>query len=273
MRRTPLDHLRSPPRPVSTVRPTGDHGRGWSDRSFAVTILLLASGLVSGCTPPEPSSYTIEPPRSDCARAHDGDEVFLDVTADSGIDFEFIPGGDPEDPNAQQFGAGLATSDLDGDGRVDLILSNEGDPSSFGLNLGGMRFERGGSLVGAPGEAPAQGIVSADLDSDGDADILVLRDRGLGLFVNNGDASFSNQTAEAGFDVPARPLAVALADLNGDRWLDLYVCTFFSVDPLNLGGTRPPLHQRWSWRLGGAAAERGRRALRQRVFRGGVRRS
>ena len=70
------------------------------------------------------------------------------------------------------------------------------------------------SVSGSP-----HGLYSADLDNDGDLDIVTIgRDGGLTVVFNNGDGTFTvDTTYEAGFHATH----VAVADFNGDLLLDV----------------------------------------------------
>ncbi len=70
------------------------------------------------------------------------------------------------------------------------------------------------------------GAVFADIDGDGDLDLLVNSLRGgTRLSVNDGQGHFTEAT-EAGLRHPHGSTTLALADIDGDRWLDLYVATY-----------------------------------------------
>ena len=121
-------------------------------------------------------------------------------------------------------GSGVAAGDVDADGLCDLYFCNlEGNNRLF-RNIGGLRFEDITRRAGlqCPGQA-STGAVFADVDGDGDLDLLV---NGLGtgtrLFLNDGRGQFVEK-ADAGLlrDTGARSLA--LADIDGDGTVDLYV--------------------------------------------------
>src|SRR5678815_5858021 len=73
----------------------------------------------------------------------------------------------------------------------------------------------------------ATGAVLADLDGDGNLDLLVSSIRhGVHSFLNDGKGHFRETTAEAGLTSTTASMSMALADIDGNGDLDLYVCNY-----------------------------------------------
>src|SRR5437867_3416504 len=125
-------------------------------------------------------------------------------------------------------GGGVAIGDVDGDGRPDVYLtSNEGSNALY-KNVGDWRFEditarAGVALTGRR----STGAVLADVDGDGDLDLLVSTlGGGVALFTNDGHGVFTEHTAEAGLASRWGSMTMTLTDVDGDGHLDLYVANY-----------------------------------------------
>jgi len=84
-------------------------------------------------------------------------------------------------------------------------------------------------------------MVAADLDRDGDLDVVVVRKRPFSdpgaradlLLINEG-GTLVDRTVEMGFDAgPSDARDVICVDVDGDGWLDVVICTTFE-DPIRL---------------------------------------
>jgi len=125
-------------------------------------------------------------------------------------------------------GSGVALGDYDGDGRVDIYFCSLEGENKLYRNLGGMKFEdttqKAGVAMG--GGAVSRGAVFADIDGDGKLDLLVtVMGKGVVVFHNEGQGAFKNVTASAGTETPYGAVSMALADVDGNGTLDLYVAT------------------------------------------------
>ena len=124
-------------------------------------------------------------------------------------------------------GSGLAVGDLDGDGRPDIYLCALQGPNRLFLNRGDLRFEERAIGAAACPDQLSTGAVMADVDGDGDLDLLVNGiAAGTRLFLNDGKGNLS-EVAESGLSRSATPMSMALADIDGDGDLDLY-CAHYS---------------------------------------------
>src|SRR5436309_3416633 len=77
--------------------------------------------------------------------------------------------------------------------------------------------------------AAKAGAVLADIDGDGDLDLLVnSMGGGTRIFENDGKGHFKEVTAQAGVASKTAGMSMALGDVDGDGNLDLYVTNFRS---------------------------------------------
>jgi hypothetical protein len=153
---------------------------------------------------------------------NNGDGTFTDVTRAAG--FEVADGGR---------GLGLAIADLDGEGRLDIFIANDGGRNFFLRNLGELRFEELGESSGlaydGSGRATASmGVVAEDLDGDSLIDIFHTNfiNEGSTLHRNLGGGQFVDATLAANLDAASRSktgFGTVALDLDHDGRLDLIV--------------------------------------------------
>jgi enediyne biosynthesis protein E4 len=148
----------------------------------------------------------------------------------SGVRFTNVLSGDLSLTNAVAHnGAGVAIGDVDGDGWPDLYFCALQGPNRLYRNLGGMRFEEMPLGDAACANQLSTGAAFADVDGDGDLDLLV---NGIGggtrLFLNDGRGSWT-EMRESGLSRSASATSMALADIDGDGDLDLYVTHYIDV--------------------------------------------
>ena len=114
----------------------------------------------------------------------------------------------------------VAAGDVDGDGDLDFVSANYNSNSvSVGFNSGFAGLFAGTATTVSVGLQPTT-VQLADIDNDGDLDLLTSNRGGNSVSVrlNNGLGSFSGTASVA---VDGAPSDLALADLDGDGDLDL----------------------------------------------------
>lgn len=180
---------------------------------------------------------------------NDGNGVFEDVTADSGLNVAF-------------YGMGVAIGDYDNDGLPDVYCTAVGSNRLF-RNLGEGKFIDTTKQAGVVGGENEWGTSAAfaDIDNDGDLDLFVCNyvrwsrqidfevnytlvgvGRAYGpptnfqgtfpsLFRNDGDGKFTDISESAGIQIRssatkvpmAKSLGVSPVDLDEDGWIDFVV--------------------------------------------------
>ena len=135
-------------------------------------------------------------------------------------------------------GSGVAAGDVDGDGWCDLYFCGLDGPNVLYRNLGKWKFEDITAKAGVGwAEVDATGAALADVEGDGDLDLIVNSvGQGTRVFQNDGTARFT----------PLEPLlnprlggtSAALADIDGDGDLDLYVANYRTVTLRDQPNTR-----------------------------------
>jgi hypothetical protein len=132
-------------------------------------------------------------------------------------------------------GSGVATGDIDGDGWCDLFFCQLGGPCALYRNLGNWKFQdiTASAGVACPG-LDCMAAVLADVDGDGQLDLVVnTLGAGVHLFRNEGGGHFRETSAEAGVSSNDGGMSLALADLDGNGTLDLYVVNYQTTTMLD----------------------------------------
>ncbi|HGY92738.1 MAG TPA: CRTAC1 family protein [Planctomycetes bacterium] len=165
--------------------------------------------------------------------------TLVDVTAKTGIRFEHAPGR----RNAilvEDMGPGVALADFDGDGDLDLYVTNQ--PSSWltpdpnqGANRlfrndGDWKFTDVTEEAGVGDRGFGMGAVFFDADGDGDLDLYVTNIGKNRLFRNDGKGHFNDVTDEARVGCELFGAGVAVGDVDRDGDLDLYVTNYLKFE-------------------------------------------
>jgi hypothetical protein len=171
-------------------------------------------GTIDYCAP-----VNYNAPAMDVLYRNNGDGTFTDVTVQAGLDMYYGNG------------LGVVCGDYNGDGWIDIFVANDGMRNQLWVNRrDGSFMELGlqtGCALDEEGLAKAgMGAHAADIDDDGDLDLLVcnLRRESDSLFVNEG-THFTDGTTRAGLRVLTRSFTrfgMGWIDFDNDGYLDLY---------------------------------------------------
>ncbi len=197
---------------------------------------------------PWPSTVVI--PRSDRPQRPAepvGKLAFADDAEAAGLRFVCDNAESAQHQLPESFAGGLAVLDYDCDGWLDVYCVQGGpfvQPSSTGSTSptsGDRLFRNRGDghfddVTAASGierfpRGHGHGVAVGDIDGDGYPDLFVTRWRSYALYRNKSDGTFEDVTDQAGLG-GARdwPTSAAMADLDGDGDLDLYVCHYGAWD-------------------------------------------
>jgi hypothetical protein len=172
------------------------------------------------------------------AAASPGDDVFTDITAQAGITWKHFSGESTDRLLVEAMGGGVALTDIDGDGLLDIFLVTGGETprgrastpprNALYRNLGGGRFRdvtAGSGVERLP--FYGMGVAAADYDNDGHVDLFVTGFPSSALFHNNGDGTFTDVTSKAGVANQGRwGASAAWIDYDRDGRLDLFLCNY-----------------------------------------------
>lgn len=197
----------------------------------------------SGSGRPDYCSPSAYPPAGDRLFRNLGDGRFEDVTDAAGMG------------EASSHGLGVIAADLDGDGKRDIYVANDGSANFFWLNRGDMRFENdamlAGNAVNGDGAAEAgMGVDAADYDHSGAEDILIthLKRETNTLYRNDGQGWFTDVSAASGLGPPSLPytgFGTRFVDFDLDGRLDVFVANGAVTEEADLAaaGDPFPYHQ------------------------------
>jgi tetratricopeptide (TPR) repeat protein len=138
---------------------------------------------------------------------------------------------------------GVAVGDVDGDGRDDFyVCQPPGLPNRLFRNQGDGTFA---DVTEAAGVGILDNSVSAffaDVDNDGDQDLVLLTPTEPFLFVNDGKGRFAQKADAFRYTRPLQGslMSASLGDYDRDGYLDLYVCAYSPVVGIGEGRGGPP---------------------------------
>lgn len=119
---------------------------------------------------------------------------------------------------------GIGAADVDNDGFLDLLVENHDDGIALMLNNGDGTFSQSpaAGLPGVGSTTDGDYLSVADIDGDGNMDVLARKNGGRDIYYGDGDGTF---TVDANFDQPAsngNKGGVTPCDIDGDGLLDLF---------------------------------------------------
>ena len=194
-----------------------------------------------------PSLY---PPQGDRLLENRGDGTFRDVTVEVGL----------ADPGVEPGRAlGAVAEDLDGDGRRDLFVANDGMRNHLWLFQEDGTYREaalaaGLAVDGSGREEGSMGIAVGDPDGDGDPDLLLthLVTETNTLYLNAGPevgrGLFTDASGPSGLGSPSRRhtgFGTGFFDLDGDGRLELLTVNgaVQNIEALVTAGDPFPLHE------------------------------
>ncbi len=212
------------------LEPIATESAAWGDydNDGLVDVFVCGEYLAPGARP----SNTPGDPRNRCRLYHnEGNGRFKDVAAAAGVLDE-------------RCAKGSGWSDYDGDGRLDLFVSNMGQPCRLYHNEGAGRFKDVAPDLGVTGADMSFACWFWDYDNDGRPDLYVNDYRAgvaevlasaMGvkiegsshprLYRNLGPDGFREVSAELGLDRAMAPMGANFGDLDNDGFLDVYLGT------------------------------------------------
>ncbi|MDN3725457.1 FG-GAP-like repeat-containing protein [Aequorivita sp. SDUM287046] len=134
--------------------------------------------------------------------------------------------------------AGSSWADVDNDGDFDVFVANwNGQNNQLFLNENGNFVEQTNSAIAAE-IGSSFGSAFADVDNDGDLDLLVCNAYFAGqetnsLFINDGSGNFSKDTSSSLANHLGNTFGCAFGDFNNDGWLDVILANTLDENQSN----------------------------------------
>jgi hypothetical protein len=160
---------------------------------------------------------------------------FAEIAREAGIDFVHFSGMTEEKHFPTANGSGVAVFDYDNDGLLDIYFATatllplgtaEKGPNRLYKNLGGNHFKDVTIASGLGYRGFCHGIITGDIDNDGDQDVFLCNYGSNALYLNNGNGTFKDVSKQAGIDAPNWSSGGAMLDYDNDGYLDIYVSNY-----------------------------------------------
>ena len=147
---------------------------------------------------------------------------FVNATKEAGLERASTIGANGKLPDS--FGPGACFLDYDNDGRMDLLLADNGGAGGVTLfhNLGA-RFEDVTQKAGLDPKSHGIGCTVGDYDNDGFTDLVLTAGEHVSLFHNEKDGTFKDMSQSAGIRDGKFTLGATFIDYDHDGDLDLYI--------------------------------------------------
>ncbi len=140
--------------------------------------------------------------------------------------------------------SGAAVIDIDGDGKMEVFVGGGRGQKDMLLSYqNGKLVDIGSAQNFSVSGYATYGAASSDIDGDGDVDLIVARDDGVTVYIN--DAGLL--TARPRIIQPPEDtsfLSVAISDIEGDGDADIYVSAFVSFPAFKSATFNDPRHAR-----------------------------
>jgi hypothetical protein len=152
---------------------------------------------------------------------NNGDGTFTDVTAQAGVA-----------ARRTQFSSSALWFDYDLDGDLDLYVSiyaeffttSNDRTNKLYENLGNGKFMDVSAASGVADNGATWTTIAIDANNDGYLDLYLANDFGPNKFyLNNGDKTFQEKTADFGLEDRFHGMGLAIADCDGNGYFDIYL--------------------------------------------------
>ncbi len=150
--------------------------------------------------------------------------VFTDITKNAGLCY--ATSISPDDSTSSRVSGGVAVSDYNADGRLDIyVTQGRNSPGRLFSLQADSRFADVTEQAGISTGSVDNGAVFFDVNRDGLPDLISVQESPtyLQIFGNNGDGTFSDITSTTGITLTKPSFSIAAGDYDVDGDLDLFV--------------------------------------------------
>lgn len=212
-----------------------------------IAITFLTMIIIISLAPNTPESFFLPEVQPPSSQAHPPYiPTFSDHAIDSGVFAAHVQGEEKLSGLDESLGSGACAFDYDNDGWIDLfIVGGSGQTHRFGKrqwwqnargnhlfhNMGHAQFQDVTKSSGIPSlNAAGMGCAHADLDNDGNQDLVITTAAENVLLRNNGDGTFNDTTLDSGLHGKEWSTSVAIADYDSDGLPDIYIVNYLNFD-------------------------------------------
>lgn len=136
---------------------------------------------------------------------------------------------------------GAAVIDIDGDGKFEIFVGGGAGQRDALLSYRDGRLENIEPGTSLSNDQTTYGSTAIDMDADGDTDLLVARENGVYLYLND-RGRFQERRIPVNLPVDSVPFSVAVADIDHDGDGDLYVSVFVNAKTFRSATFNDPTH-------------------------------
>lgn len=136
---------------------------------------------------------------------------------------------------------GAAIIDIDGDGKFEIFVGGgEGQRDAL-LSYRNGRLVDIENGTGLSSNTATYGVTAIDMDADADTDLIVARNNGVYLYLNDG-GRFMEKRIPVDLPVNSVPFSVAVSDIDHDGDGDLYISVFVDFPSFRSATYNDPTH-------------------------------
>lgn len=136
---------------------------------------------------------------------------------------------------------GAAVIDIDNDGIAEVFVGGGQGQHDALLRYQNKQLKNVITGTGLSNFSATYGSAAVDIDNDADTDLIVARDNGLYLYINQ-QGQFTARKIPLELQKNAVPLAVAVSDIDQDGHADLYISTFINFPNFKSATFNDPEH-------------------------------